>query len=86
MQKPIFAQYVFSETYRNSRNEEETVSVVLEIQYDRKSYNILPIHLKHKEFKFLNGSANATIKWKYMFTAMNRANEFAIKELSEIRE
>lgn len=76
------SEFKITHRFRHEHNNaEDEVGVLLKIDYEMKQYNIVPLHGKENDFKFMNGKYCRT-KWKSICTCITEAVELANKELN----
>ncbi|HYF69118.1 MAG TPA: hypothetical protein VD884_13335 [Ohtaekwangia sp.] len=78
--RQITATYHFSENYRTRNFSQAEATVILDIDYNTKSFSIKPYTSCDASFKFIQTSHQWEM-WKAILKAIDRAIDFANQEV-----
>ena len=80
------SQFLFYEKWKNANDTEESVAVVLTINYSNKTFSIIPQKSSNDKFGFIGGGEQSSLMWFAITEAICKANAFARQELGFIQE
>ena len=77
----VKSDYLFYAKWTNVKEEEQTVAVILSIDYVSQTFSITPERASNDKFVFIAGNRNSSMMWYAIADAITEANKFARKEL-----
>lgn len=80
----VKSDYLFHAQWTNSKEEEQTVTVKLSIDFTNRTFSILPERNSNDKFSFIQGNRNSSMLWLAIAETMIEANKLACKKLKFI--